>query len=166
MEQVKEILQVLSENEACIGPLQEKLVPSLVSIVECFQICGFCNYTPFLISKIQVSILNLEDRLEREKKHVMQETALDILEIVVKHSPKPLSEALINTAFPATVHCILRTDDPAIMQNGGECLRSFINGRYFFYLFKFRHLIAFSVIFAFLLQLPPNKFVRTTMVRV
>lgn len=31
LEQVQEILQVLSENEACIGPLQEKLVPSLVS---------------------------------------------------------------------------------------------------------------------------------------
>lgn len=32
LEQVQEILEVLSENEFCIGPLQEKLVPTLVSM--------------------------------------------------------------------------------------------------------------------------------------
>lgn len=31
LEQVQDTLQVLSENEFCIGPLQEKLVPTLVS---------------------------------------------------------------------------------------------------------------------------------------
>lgn len=31
LEQVQDILEVLSENEFCIGPLQEKLVPTLVS---------------------------------------------------------------------------------------------------------------------------------------
>lgn len=58
----------------------------------------------------------------------MQDTTLDILQTIVKYSPKPLSSLLIDTAFPATVHCILRTDDHAIMQSGGECLRAFING--------------------------------------
>lgn len=33
LEQVQDILQVLSENEFCIGPLQEKLVPTLVSLI-------------------------------------------------------------------------------------------------------------------------------------
>lgn len=58
----------------------------------------------------------------------MQDTAMDILSTVVQHSPFPLSPILVNTAFPATVKCILSTDDNAIMQSGGECLRTFING--------------------------------------
>lgn len=77
-----------------------------------------------------MSILNLEDRVTRETKNVMQDTTLDILQTIVKHSPKPLSSVLVNTAFPATIHCILRTDDHAIMQSGGECLRAFINGEF------------------------------------
>lgn len=77
----------------------------------------------------QVSILNLEDRVSHDTKSVMQDTSLDILQTIVKYSPKPLSPVLVNTAFPATVHCILRTDDHATMQSGGECLRAFINGK-------------------------------------
>lgn len=60
----------------------------------------------------------------------MQDTALDILQTIVKHSQKPLSTILIDVAFPATVKCILSTDDHAIMQSGGECLRAFINGMF------------------------------------
>lgn len=70
----------------------------------------------------------MEDRVQIETKNLMQDTTLDILQTIVRNSPKPLSNVLVNTAFPATVHCILRTDDHAIMQSGGECLRSFING--------------------------------------
>lgn len=60
----------------------------------------------------------------------MQDTAIDILSTIVQHSPVPLSPILINTAFPATVKCILSTDDNAIMQSGGECLRTFISGKF------------------------------------
>lgn len=71
----------------------------------------------------QVSILNSQNQ------QLMQETALDILQTIVKHSHKPLSTLLVDIAFPATVKCILSTDDHAIMQSGGECLRAFINGK-------------------------------------
>lgn len=83
-----------------------------------------------------MSILNLENNSELEKKNCMQDTAMDILSTVVQHSPVPLSSVLVNTAFPATVKCILSTDDNAIMQSGGECLRTFISGnlRIFFIL--------------------------------
>lgn len=57
----------------------------------------------------------------------MQETALDVLQTVVKYSKAPLSEQLIENAFPAAVHCILRTDDNSVMQSGGECLREYIS---------------------------------------
>lgn len=69
----------------------------------------------------------MEENSGIDTKNVMQDTTLDILQTIVKYSPTPLSPLLIDTAFPATVHCILRTDDHAIMQSGGECLRAFIN---------------------------------------
>lgn len=59
----------------------------------------------------------------------MQDTTLDTLQTVVKYSPKPLSSLLIDTAFPACVNCILRTDDHAVIQSGGEVLRAFLNGK-------------------------------------
>lgn len=73
--------------------------------------------------------MNLENNAQVEKKCCMQDTAMDILSIIVKYSPVPLSTILVNTAFPATVRCILSTDDNAIMQSGGECLRTFISGK-------------------------------------
>lgn len=75
-----------------------------------------------------MSILNLEHNAQVEKKFCMQDTAMDILSTIVKFSPVPLSSILVNTAFPATVKCILSTDDNSIMQSGGECLRTFISG--------------------------------------
>lgn len=80
-----------------------------------------------------MSILNLEKNAHIEKKCCMQDTAMDILSTIVKYSPVPLSTILVNTAFPATVKCILGTDDNSIMQSGGECLRTFISGMFDFY---------------------------------
>ncbi|XP_053686343.1 importin-9-like [Sabethes cyaneus] len=56
----------------------------------------------------------------------MQDIALDMLGTVVKYSRGPLSGNMINSAFPAAVHCILRTEDNSVMQSGGECLRAFL----------------------------------------
>ena len=100
LEHVLEILKIWSQNPYCLQPLQEKLVPTLVSI---FNLQG---------EQINSS---------------MQETALDVLETIVKYSKKPLSEALIENAFPAAVHCILRSEDNSVMQSGGECMRAFLH---------------------------------------
>lgn len=56
----------------------------------------------------------------------MQDAALDVLSTIVKHCEAPLSEQLMDNAFPAAVHCILRTDDHSVMQSGGECMRTFV----------------------------------------
>lgn len=71
----------------------------------------------------QVSILNLQGELANS---TMQDISLDVLQTIVKYSSAPLSDQLIQNAFPAAVQCILRTDDHSIMQSGGECLRAFI----------------------------------------
>lgn len=56
----------------------------------------------------------------------MQDTAMDILSIIVKFSPVPLSTILVNTAFPALVRCILSTDDNSIMQSGNDLVNFII----------------------------------------
>lgn len=96
---VQEILKILSQNPYCLQPLQEKIIPTLVSILN----------------------------LQGEKTSApMQEIALDVLETVVKYSKPPLSDVLIDHAFPAAVNCILSTEDHSVMQSGGECLRAFL----------------------------------------
>lgn len=99
LDNVQETIKILCENRFCLQPLQEKIVPTIVSI------------------------LNLQGE---NTNNVMQDAALDVLSTIVKHCEAPLSEQLIDSAFPAAVHCILRTDDHSVMQSGGECMRTFI----------------------------------------
>lgn len=100
LELVQEMLKALSQNPHCLKPLQEKIIPTLVSI------------------------LNLQGEQADLAK---QDIALDVLSTVVKYSEPPLSENLIEVAFPAVVHCVLRSDDHSVMLSGGECLRAFIS---------------------------------------
>lgn len=99
LEHVQDILKIWSQNPFCLQPLQEKVVPTLVSIL---NIQGEQTNAP------------------------MQDIALDVLETIVKYSKAPLSAQLIDSAFPAAVHAILRTEDHSVMQSGGECLRAFL----------------------------------------
>lgn len=100
LDHVQDILKILCQNPYCLRPLQEKIVPTLVSI------------------------LNLQGE---QSNSAMQEIALDILNTLVKYSDdERLPEQLIEAAFPAAVNCVLRSDDHSIMQSGGECLRAFI----------------------------------------
>lgn len=94
---VQNLLKILSQNKFCLQPLQEKIIPTLVSI---FNIQGNTG---------------------------MQEVALDVLQTIVRYSQPPLSNNLVEIAFPAAVQVILQTNDNSIMQSGGECLRAFIS---------------------------------------
>lgn len=58
--------------------------------------------------------------------NALQEIALDVLTTIVKYSEAPLPEGLIDNAFPAAVHCILRSEDHSILQSGGECIRAYV----------------------------------------
>uniref|UniRef100_A0A6B2EI92 Putative importin 9 n=1 Tax=Phlebotomus kandelakii TaxID=1109342 RepID=A0A6B2EI92_9DIPT len=100
LELVHDLLKTLSQNSYCLQPLQEKFIPTIVSILN-LQREQAGSFTPA--------------------------TALEVLQTLVVNCKPPLSESLIESAFPAMVHCILRSDDPAVMQNGGECLRAFVH---------------------------------------
>jgi hypothetical protein len=96
----QDIFKVLSQNQECVLPLQTKLVPTLVSILQ-----------------------NQDGKVPSG----LQSVTLDVLQTLVRSSPKPLSEQLMQAAFPAAIHIIMNTDDNSVLQSGGECLRAYIS---------------------------------------
>ncbi|XP_006628350.1 importin-9 [Lepisosteus oculatus] len=96
----QDIFKELAQIEACQGPMQMRLIPTLISIMQAPA------------DKIPSGLCA---------------TAIDILTTVVRHTKPPLSELLISQAFPVVAQCTLRTDDNATMQNGGECLRAYVS---------------------------------------
>ncbi|XP_013378770.1 importin-9 isoform X2 [Lingula anatina] len=94
---VQDTFAQLSKNSECREPLQQRLLPTLVSILQAAP------------DKIPMGL---------------QSTALDMLETCVRHSGSPISDALVR-AFPVAACCTLSTDDNATMQSGGECLRAY-----------------------------------------
>ncbi|TDG52237.1 hypothetical protein AWZ03_001518 [Drosophila navojoa] len=98
-ENVLDLIKALCQHKQCLGPLQEKFIPTIVSILT----------------------------LQGEQCVEKQDIALDVLNTIVKYTEPPLPTALLESAFPAMVNCVLHTDDHTVMVAGGECLRSFIN---------------------------------------
>uniref|UniRef100_A0A4W4F5V3 Importin N-terminal domain-containing protein n=1 Tax=Electrophorus electricus TaxID=8005 RepID=A0A4W4F5V3_ELEEL len=96
----QDIFKELAQIEACQGPMQMRLIPTLVSIMQAPT------------DKIPSGLCA---------------TAIDILTTVVRNTKPPLSEVLVCQAFPAVAQCTLRTDDNTTMQNGGECLRAYVS---------------------------------------
>uniref|UniRef100_A0A8C9WNZ1 Importin 9 n=1 Tax=Scleropages formosus TaxID=113540 RepID=A0A8C9WNZ1_SCLFO len=96
----QDIFKELAQIEACQGPMQMRLIPTLVSIMQAPP------------DKIPSGLCA---------------TAIDILTTVVRNTKPPLSEMLMCQAFPVVAQCTLHTDDNTTMQNGGECLRAYVS---------------------------------------
>uniref|UniRef100_H3CNL2 Importin 9 n=1 Tax=Tetraodon nigroviridis TaxID=99883 RepID=H3CNL2_TETNG len=96
----QDIFKELAQIEGCQGPMQMRLIPTLVSIMQAPP------------DKIPSGLCA---------------TSVDILTTVVRNTKPPLSELLVCQAFPVVAQCTLRTDDNTIMQNGGECLRAYVS---------------------------------------
>uniref|UniRef100_A0A3Q3DP46 Importin 9 n=1 Tax=Hippocampus comes TaxID=109280 RepID=A0A3Q3DP46_HIPCM len=94
------IFKELSQIEGCQGPMQIRLIPTLISIMQAPA------------DKIPTGLCA---------------TAIDTLTTVVRNTKPPLSEMLVCQAFPVMAQCTLRTDDNTVMQNGGECLRAYVS---------------------------------------
>ncbi|XP_068598144.1 importin-9 [Brachionichthys hirsutus] len=96
----QDIFKELAQIEGCQGPMQMRLIPTLVSIMQAPP------------DKIPSGLCA---------------TSIDILTTVVRNTKPPLSEMLVCQAFPVAAQCTIRTDDNTIMQNGGECLRAYVS---------------------------------------
>jgi hypothetical protein len=90
------VFKIISQTPTCLEPLQSRLVPTLVSILESAQ---GDKVTPGL-----------------------QAVALDMLQTLVRSSDAPLSPLLVESAFLPAVQCMMRTDDNSIMQVGSIML--------------------------------------------
>ncbi|XP_011308403.1 importin-9 [Fopius arisanus] len=97
----QDIFKELTENPQCIEPLQTRLIPTLVSMLTA----------------------NSQDKTGEEG---TKEVALDVLQVLVQFSPRNLSSALVESAFPAACHCILNSDDNGTLQSGGEVIRTYL----------------------------------------
>nr|XP_003701541.2 PREDICTED: importin-9 isoform X1 [Megachile rotundata] len=98
----QDIFKSLTQNSECIGPLQTRLIPTLTSMMA---------VTP----------------MDKSKDEKCRNVALDVLQVLVQYSPRPLSSALVETAFPAACHCILNSDDNETLQSGGEVIRTYLS---------------------------------------
>ncbi|XP_070158231.1 importin-9 isoform X2 [Polyergus mexicanus] len=96
------IFKDLTQNPSCIEPLQTRLIPTLTSMMAITH-------------------------MNKSKDEGSRSVALDVLKVLVQYSPTPLSNALIETAFPAACHCVLNSEDHATLQNGGELIRSYLS---------------------------------------
>ena len=102
IEKTSEIFNKLAKNRHSYKCTEEKLVPTLCEI--------------------------LSPNQRGENVIVLKPVSLDILESLVRNSPLPLSDHLINLCFPLACHNVLATfDDTSIMQEGGEAIRAYVS---------------------------------------
>lgn len=101
IEACQSLFKSLSRNESCSPLLQARIGPTLHSI--------------------------LVPTEPNNTSNTLQPATLDILGCIVKSAPLPLSDTLMQL-FHDTITCILSTsDDNSTLQNGGECVRSYVN---------------------------------------
>ena len=141
---LQDIFRVIAETPQCLAPLEARLVPTLVSILDAPVSPDSIGSSPGAESAD--TTFNLKTSVTTG----LQAVALDVLQTLVRASvvipsqsaskaqegssqtpqmqpQNCLSELVINRAFPAAVRSTLNTDDNAIMQSGGECLRAFVS---------------------------------------
>jgi len=117
---VQDIFMVLAKTEGCLAPLEARLVPTLVSILDATA-----------TSSVAAGDHNSKDGTVSTG---LKAVALDILQTVVRAAvvvnggrSDCLSEVMMTRAFPAALHATTNTDDNSVVQSGGECLRAFMS---------------------------------------
>ena len=100
---------VLAKTEGCLAPLEARLVPTLVSILDATA-----------TSSVAAGDHNIKDGTVSTG---LKAVALDILQTVVRAAvvvnggrSDCLSEVMMTRAFPAALHATTNTDDNSVMQ--------------------------------------------------
>lgn len=126
------IFKDLTQNPSCIEPLQTRIIPTLTSMMAItpmnkskdgmLVLLTIRSFVKLIRFDRAIIIKSLFSFLSEGSRAV----ALDVLKVLVQYSPTPLSNALVETAFPAACHCVLNSEDHATLQNGGELIRSYL----------------------------------------
>ena len=107
----QDVFMVLAKTEGCLEPLEARLVPTLVSILDAPVSCVSDNghKDNGLVNGSTVS-------------SGLKAVALDVLQTVVRSSlvvkgcPNCLSEVMMTRAFPTALNATTNTDDNSVMQ--------------------------------------------------
>ena len=143
---LQDIFRVIAETQGCLNSLETRLVPTLVSILDAPSSPdtssigsspapanneGSFNFATGVTTGLQAVALDVLQTLVRASVVLPQPTGTTAHPQESSHqqpiAKNCLSDLLITRAFPAAIRATLHTDDNAIMQSGGECLRAFIS---------------------------------------
>ncbi|KAG9511147.1 Importin-9 [Fragariocoptes setiger] len=110
---VKDIVEALLRSKADYSSIEQRMAPTLLAILAPNQVrdprLNTCSLDLETISSLRPAIL-------------------DIIRIMIVESPTPLSEFMVNTAFPVIVNSILNSyDETALIQSGGETIRCLVS---------------------------------------
>ncbi|KAK4336894.1 hypothetical protein RND71_043459 [Anisodus tanguticus] len=79
-------------------------------------------------NKLMPSLLEILSDNAKENYYCLKPISLKILKVLVRNSPLPLSDSLINLCFKLVCHSVFSTfDETSIMREGGETIRAFVS---------------------------------------
>ncbi|EDO40537.1 predicted protein [Nematostella vectensis] len=96
---IEDLFKELAMNSGCNKLLQQRFIPTVISIFQSPP-----EKTPLGIHAV----------------------CIDVLTNIIKFSEPPLSDLLLNNVFPVLIKILLNSDDNAVLQSGGECLRMYL----------------------------------------
>jgi len=137
---IQDVLRVVSQTEGCLQPLQARLVPTLVSILDAQEDKVALGLKAVALDVLEILVRGSQpadfvqhlreehkQRRARQKCDGRAESGQNSAQQVASVPSVQLSQLLVNSAFPSAVRCTLASDDNAVMQSGGECLRAYVS---------------------------------------
>jgi len=101
-----------------LSPLIEELVGEVAGIPMCF---------PVVVEKTIPTLISILEAAPDKVPPTIIPPAIDLLTAILRHSQSPLNDVFVKRAFPLVIKKVMDSDDEAIIQNGGECIRAFVS---------------------------------------
>ena len=120
-EEALDMFNDLFKIEQCHRLIERQLLPTIVSILSVSPGSSQVQVT-FFDASGKVDFKNVSNIIS------LQPMFLDLLATLVRQAPIPLSDILIQQAYPALITCLKSAskEDTAILQNGSEAVRHFV----------------------------------------
>jgi len=94
------------------------MVGELAAIEPCYRV---------VLEKIVPTLLSILESPEEKTSPVFITPTINMLENIVRKGTKPLHELFVKRGLPLVIHKTMNSDDSAVVQQGGECLRAFVS---------------------------------------
>lgn len=109
--------------------LKYSLDPAVSSCLEDVFLCLANNpgCQPLLHSRLLPTAIEILSASDTQIPLGMVSSTLEILVIIIRGCDPPLPPSFVNELFSVVVQRVLMSEDPAILQSGGECIRAFLS---------------------------------------